>query len=47
MERELTTKKYNIIIGLVLLWGVSVNAVVCAVFPDIFMEGDLIWWWRS
>ena len=40
MERELTTKKYNIIIGLVLLWGVSVNAVVCAVFPDVFMEWD-------
>ena len=40
MEQELTTKKYNIIIGLVLLWGVSVNAVVCAVFPDVFMEWD-------
>lgn len=40
MEQELTTKKYNIIIGLVLLWGVSVNAVVCAVFLDVFMEWD-------
>lgn len=40
MEQELTTKKYNIIIGLVLLWGVSVNAVVCAVFPDVFMKWD-------
>lgn len=40
MEQELTTKKYNIIIGLVLLWGVSMNAIVCQMFQKVFMEWD-------
>lgn len=40
MEQKLTTKKYNIVIGLVLLWGVSANAIVCAYFQDIFLQWE-------
>lgn len=40
MEQKLTTKKYNIVIGLVLLWGVSANAIVCACFQDIFLQWE-------
>ena len=36
MYRELSNKQYNITIGLILLWGFAVNAIMCTVFPNIF-----------
>lgn len=35
-KEELSTKSYNIIIGLVLLWGFAANAVMCTLFQDFF-----------
>lgn len=37
MNRELSNKQYNIVIGLILLWGFAVNAIMCAFFPHIFV----------
>ena len=36
MYRELSNKQYNITIGLILLWGFAVNAIMCTVFPNMF-----------
>lgn len=36
MYRELSNKQYNIIIGLILLWGFAVNAIMCTFFPHVF-----------
>lgn len=36
MYRELSNKKYNIVIGLILLWGFAVNAIMCTFFQDVF-----------
>ena len=36
MYRELSNKQYNIVIGLILLWGFAVNAIMCAFFPHVF-----------
>lgn len=36
MYRELSNKQYNIVIGLILLWGFAVNAIMCAFFPYVF-----------
>ena len=36
MYRELSNKQYNIVIGLILLWGFVVNAIMCAFFPHVF-----------
>lgn len=37
MYRELNNKQYNIIIGLILLWGFAVNAIMCVFFQDVFL----------
>ena len=36
MYRELSNKQYNIVIGLILLWGFAVNAIMCTFFPHVF-----------
>ena len=36
MYRELSGKTYNTIIGLILLWGFAVNAIMCTFFQDVF-----------
>ena len=36
MYRELSSKTYNTIIGLILLWGFAVNAIMCTFFQDVF-----------
>lgn len=36
MYRELSNKQYNIVIGLILLWGFAVNAIMCVFFPHVF-----------
>ena len=36
MYRELSNKQYNIVIGLILLWGFAVNAIMCAFFSHMF-----------
>ena len=36
MYRELSSKAYNTIIGLILLWGFAVNAIMCTFFQDVF-----------
>ena len=36
MNRELSSKTYNTIIGLILLWGFAVNAIMCTFFQDVF-----------
>ena len=36
MHRELSGKTYNTIIGLILLWGFTVNAIMCTFFQDVF-----------
>lgn len=36
MHKELSDKQYNIIIGLILLWGFAVNAIMCIFFQDAF-----------
>lgn len=36
MYRELSNKQYNILIGLILLWGFAVNAIMCTFFPHVF-----------
>ena len=36
MYRELSSKTYNTIIGLILLWGFVVNAIMCTFFQDVF-----------
>lgn len=37
-ESYLPSRVYNIIIGLALLWGFAINAIMCTFFTDIFME---------
>lgn len=37
MDRELSNKQYNTAIGLVLLWGFAINAIMCTCFPHVFM----------
>lgn len=37
MYKELSNKKYNIAIGLILLWGFAVNTIMCVFFPHVFM----------
>lgn len=37
MYKELNNKQYNIIIGLILLWGFAVNAIMCVFFQDVFL----------
>ena len=36
MYRELSSKTYNTIIDLILLWGFAVNAIMCTFFQDVF-----------
>lgn len=36
IHNELSNRQYNIIIGLVLLWGFAVNAIMCTVFLSVF-----------
>lgn len=36
MYKELTNKQYNIVIGLILLWRFTVNAIMCTFFPHVF-----------
>lgn len=36
MYKELSNKQYNIVIGLILLWGFAVNAIMSAFFPHMF-----------
>lgn len=36
MYNEISNKMYNIIIGLVLLWGFAINAIMCIFFQDVF-----------
>lgn len=37
-NEELTLRGYNILIGLVLLWGFAINVVMCTFCTDIFMS---------
>lgn len=37
MNKELTSKQYNLAIGLILLWGFAVNVIMCIFFQDIFI----------
>ena len=36
MYRELSSKTYNTIIGLILLWGFAVNVIMCTFFQEVF-----------
>lgn len=36
MYKELSSRCYNIIIGLVLLWGFAANAIMCTFFSEVF-----------
>ncbi len=36
-ENRLSIRKYNLTIGLVLLWGFAVNAFMCMFFTDVFL----------
>lgn len=36
MYEELSKKQYNIAIGIILLWGFAINAVMCVIFPYTF-----------
>lgn len=36
MKKELTNKQYNLAIGLILLWGFLINAIMCIFFQDTF-----------
>lgn len=36
MYRELSNKQYNVVIGLILLWGFAINAIMCTFFPHVF-----------
>lgn len=36
MYKKLSNKQYNIVIGLILLWGFAVNAIMCIFFQDVF-----------
>ena len=36
MSNKLTDRQYNIAIGVVLLWGFLVNAIMCVFFQDTF-----------
>ena len=38
MNKEMSNKQYNLVIGLILLWGFTVNAILCIVFPDVFIS---------
>lgn len=40
--KELTTKQYNVIIGLVLLWGFIVNIATCVFFSELISSWSLI-----
>jgi len=35
--RELNNKQYNIVIGLILLWGFAINASMCTFFQNVFV----------
>lgn len=37
MYRELNNKQYNIVIGLILLWGFAINAIMCTFFQNVFV----------
>lgn len=37
MYRELNNKQYNIVIGLILLWGFAINAIMCTFFQSVFV----------
>ena len=37
MNKELTSKQYNLAIGLILLWRFAVNVIMCIFFQDIFI----------
>lgn len=39
-QRELTKRQFNIAIGIILLWGFSVNAVMCIFLADVFQAWD-------
>lgn len=32
MDKKLTSKQYNLAIGLILLWGFAVNVIMCIFF---------------
>lgn len=42
MYRELSDRMYNIVIGLILLWGFAVNAVMCIFFQDFFLTLNFV-----
>ena len=35
--KELTSKQYNVAIGVILLWGFAVNVIMCIFFQDVFI----------
>lgn len=42
MYRELSDRMYNIVIGLILLWGFAVNAIMCIFFQDFFLTLNFV-----
>lgn len=41
MYKKLTDKQYNLTIGVILLWGFLINAIMCTFFTDVFMTWNL------
>ena len=39
---ELSNRAYNVIIGLILLWGFAINVLMCKFCTDVFMSWNII-----
>lgn len=37
MSKNLTSKQYNLAIGVILLWGFAINVIMCTFFQDVFV----------